>query len=409
MRVSIQSKKNTPKKDFIIAMLVGIGLTSKAIEGMLRFIFSQSFGSAIIGTYAFLFLWVMFLAMYYLVYGRKDFQKTIVLEGIYMFCMFFMYVLFPNTQQYYEEYADFLIEIIILGIPLAVLLTQVKDFEWLLQKNSILLRLVSSLFIVTYFMGILDFLNYMNFGTRIQVLVLVYYMYIFRNRNKLDIALFVCLFSLLFMAGRQNLILVLLGIVVSYLLNKNTVTGKRTLFYLVCIFVFILFLLYWEDILLYLQEILEFYGIESRFFTALVQGTLINTSNRTMIYQYCHEIIYRNGIKISGLFADRYYLRAYRNNIAYAHNFIYELLIDFGWIMGGAILLSFFYIVLQKALRIRKEYMYIYIIFFVIGFGRLMVSSSIVIDILPFYFLGILFNKYLNDPRRRRRKITIKR
>ena len=137
-------------------------------------------------------------------------------------------------------------------------------------------------------------------------------------------------------------------------------------------------------------------GVDLRIINKLLSGEFFDFSNRTYIYELSGEIIKENGIKISGFFADRYYLRnyaEYHDWIAYAHNLILESLIDFGWILGSAMIIALTVLLIRCALRSSQEKKIVLLIISVLVLFRLFVSSSFMIEGLFYTLLGILFSK----------------
>ncbi len=94
------------------------------------------------------------------------------------------------------------------------------------------------------------------------------------------------------------------------------------------------------DILLYLNPIFEQFGYENRVVRLLNSNELEKSDGRMLVYKKVLSIIDING---HGLYSDRILLENI-NDATYCHNWILELLVDFGWIIGlliiGIILLG---------------------------------------------------------------------
>ena len=86
----------------------------------------------------------------------------------------------------------------------------------------------------------------------------------------------------------------------------------------------------------------------------------------------------------SGMAGDRYWLNAlgYGKTGAYTHNIFGELLIDYGIILGTILIL--FLCIMIYLCFIKRESMYLKIfkiLFFSLGFSRLLLSSSYIIEV----------------------------
>lgn len=72
-------------------------------------------------------------------------------------------------------------------------------------------------------------------------------------------------------------------------------------------------------------------------------------SLRSEIYDFCMNRISTMGIEISGLFGDRPFCGS-----VYPHNFIYEIMMQFGWFFGPIILLLYLYLIIYS-LRYKRN------------------------------------------------------
>ena len=140
-----------------------------------------------------------------------------------------------------------------------------------------------------------------------------------------------------------------------------------------------------------ISDILGALGMESRTLEMLNSSELTSTSSRDDIYEMSIYFIQRT-TGVTGLFADRVMLRNYSAWMAYPHNLVLELMIDFGIAIGGLISA---YILGLFAIRLYKGNLEKKLIIGVVGtaiLSRLMVSSSFMIE-GPFYLmLGLFLN-----------------
>lgn len=157
------------------------------------------------------------------------------------------------------------------------------------------------------------------------------------------------------------------------------------------IFVIIIFLPY---ILNFLAETLDFMGMDSRTMEMLTGNELTSTSTRDDIYELSLNFVESNLYEIKGFYADRYLLRAFGSWIAYPHNIVLELMIDFGVLLGGFIsivIISKYFIRIFKGNTDKRTIIGILATLILV---RLMVSSSFMVEGGFYTVLGLLFNTY---------------
>lgn len=140
------------------------------------------------------------------------------------------------------------------------------------------------------------------------------------------------------------------------------------------------------------------FGIDSLLYSDLSQssyifnrmrtGLVYELSGRESIYSACENVMSSMGLSINGLFYDRTFL----SNNTYAHNFIYETILSFGWIFGILMLLVFAIYVLKAFKNALKSDA----IFFIITitctlFLRFFISGCIFDEGAFYIFIGCLY------------------
>lgn len=387
-------KKNKVNCDY--AHLLSIILLSNVWIGFLRFFFYKLFDYARMGSYLFCVVWLCILIFYFI----NNYERAItfkILCGWVFYFLFLgtMYLLFPNTRLYYKEYFDDLIVIMLVAIPGAVLVSQIADIhKWLLIMGNYL-RIATVLWCSTYIIGGIHFFGSMGWGSRMVPLSIFYYLYVreLTRKNVLDIVLFCVALFFSFLGGRQSLIFVSIAIVFGYLFFSQSKTFNQLGIKIFIALLLVLLIIFYENFITSLIWILDLTGISSRSLNALVDGSLLDFSNRENVYKYSLKLIETNGIKISGIFGDRYYLRRIAKTIAYPHNLALEILIDFGTGLGSIILIGTLVGIIAVFIKCKKDLKMFFFAFLVYGVGRYLVSSSIFIEINFIVFMGLLFNK----------------
>lgn len=217
----------------------------------------------------------------------------------------------------------------------------------------------------------------MSLGYNLLFPVLAFYTLGLRRKKVLPIAIAVIGTAEILLYGSRTAILVIVAYFVLYFLwiwlPKNN--SNKLWFAFGAVALFIILLVFgetlWYGTLSDLSEFFSSHGLSSR-----TLATLLNSSNRTedritSIWPNTIKLIVQSFGLGQGVYADHYHLGIF------CHNFILEILLDFGIFIGGAFLVYIFkavWFVLKKCTdEIWKSFFLIVIPFWLI---RLMFSSS---------------------------------
>jgi hypothetical protein len=141
----------------------------------------------------------------------------------------------------------------------------------------------------------------------------------------------------------------------------------------------------------------NWFGFESRTLSLVTSGELIShTSGRDEIYALARNAIKNAPFLGYGIFGDRVVLQAF------SHNFVYEVLLDFGEFFGVIYLVVFAFIIIRTFLIADNENRDVFLMFFVMSMVPLMVSGSFTKDINFYIFLGVLYSINENNKTRKR-------
>lgn len=176
-------------------------------------------------------------------------------------------------------------------------------------------------------------------------------------------------------------------------------SGKRSTFFIKCIVIIfaIVVVLNINSILNVISLFLERFGYESRVFASLTgksYGGEINAffsgDGRNDIWKMAWDHIRVIGC---GLFGDRTVVVNEYNNASYAHNWILEMLVSFGWIFGTIAVLYVLWIVLKSIVVARKKHDRKIILLSFSVFCTIMIkhfiSASFVSSIDFWFYLGL--------------------
>lgn len=150
---------------------------------------------------------------------------------------------------------------------------------------------------------------------------------------------------------------------------------------------------FFNEILLLLDNLFRSFGISSRTLSLFMRGS-IHLSGRDRLYELVVPEILDSPFIGIGIAGD------YRIIGNYVHNFFLEVLGNFGIIVGGIGIIMLLIWVFRLLFRSNKQVFGLISIWFSLGFVHLMVSSSYLVDIKFWIFLGLVVNLSLGTGRK---------
>ena len=243
-------------------------------------------------------------------------------------------------------------------------------------------------------------INYMKYGYAILPIVLVAYTNIIRGHTSIaQWGLFLCsLLSMIVFGARGAQLTFVLFFLVSFLfLSRVRFIWKLLISVVILIGVFAL-----PYLLTQLISILDQYGVSSYSiakYSELLSGTdFIDTSSgRNFLYEYAYLRILEHpllGNPFNSCYVDT------GGDFYYYHNVFLDLLVNYGTIVTGVLILLLVYVVWGVFTRGTLDEKYLIAILFVVPFGRLVVSSSFWLRPEFWLFLSYSINTFILQRRR---------
>lgn len=377
----------------VLMMAIFFATATYGIKAMVSFV-----GLSAYEEQASLIWYIIWCVVYgrFLFFNRHMLIDLLIAEFIYLFLLYLSYQHFPETREYYEDDQMFIRQIIIIYIPSLTVALKIKDFTGYIKSFRKLGMIGISYMILAYFMNYTVRWEYQYFGVQICPFIVMLYASYLQYQKRSDLIWVIVGFLFLMSGGRQSFIGFFVGLaVVYYCLRLHDLSIEKflriALVSLVC-FGFLILLL--PCILDLLGGILNAMGMDSRTLDMLNGNELISTSTRDDIYELSFYFVKNNLCEIKGFYADRYLLRSFASWMAYPHNIVLELMIDFGVLLGGFIfaIIGFKYVI--RIFKGSTDKRVIIGILSTLVLVRLMVSSSFMVEGSFYTILGLLFNKY---------------
>lgn len=343
-----------------------------------------------------LFWYLLWAFVYgkFLWYNKFMFKNLLVAEVVYIGLMYVNYRLFPLTHDSYDEYFMFIRQIVFVYIPSLTVALKINNFSGYIVNFRKLGIFGIGFMIIAYFMNYTQRWDYQLFGVQLCPFVIMLYPSYLLYHNKSDLIWIIVGFLFLMAGGRQSFVGFFIGMMlVYYSIRLNHLTIKQLVVRLMQVLFLLLFIvLLLPYLIVLLGDVVNVMGMDSRTMDMLTGNELFSTSTRDSIYELSMFYIRSNLYDIKGLFADRYMLRITDSWIAYPHNLILELMMDFGVILGGLFSLIILFKFVLRLVRGNIEKSTIIGIIATSILVRLMVSSSFMIEGCFYTVLGLLFN-----------------
>lgn len=247
--------------------------------------------------------------------------------------------------------------------------------------------------------------GYMVFGMRVLTSAILLGYFYFEERKLIHLCAFIVAVALILLFGnRSALMIATLSLVIQYVFFEKKNKRALHLIQIIVAGVLILLLVSSNVLNLVIAE-MDKMGVSSRTLKILLSGSEAITDNtgRSIIWENCRVAIAKKpwtGYGIGGernlfLLGSKYISRL---GGVYAHNFIYEILLDFGVIIGSSVLLFLawktFHIVFSKK-RVPVRRLFIVMILSIVI--KLSFSGSVWNDMDAYVCLGIAMNFYRNE------------
>ena len=329
--------------------------------------------------------------------GRAS--SLLSIAGAIIFLYLTTYIVYPENRWVINKFVPGTIKYVMLAFFLSI---ASEETMYKSLKVSAYFILFCNMFepITLYVTGGAD--GYMVYGMRLLIAtVLLGFFYCIEEKKVHLCAMLFSMVLILIYGNRSALLISVIVFLIQYVFFANKAKRWiRTIALVVAIASAILLLS--GDILISLSKVLENAGISSRTINILLSGAeaVTNNTGRSVIWGNCQKAIIEKPWTGYGIGGERnlYLLGTQYISVlggVYAHNFCYEILLDFGVVIGSLVLL----IIAWKSLCIMKSNRLVLIkqlftILFLATAFKLWFSSSIWSDIDVYVCLGVAMNYY---------------
>lgn len=397
----------TNKDDRLRGVVIAMMTLLPALNYFINNLAVQSFGATLPISLVFYTLLLLF-ELYAIIGIRQTNRDARNISLLALFMTFLSYVL------YHEKIGSVLITpdwnpiesqalfFVLFCLPAFIICSSVNDWRYVKKPFSILSPLVVLLgFYAFYKQGFSVYgdgkMNYMSLSYFILTSsCFCFFFFIDKMRWLYGVFSFVGLFVIL-AAGCRGALLCYLIFAILLIIRQVTVAPKTKYTHLFQVVLIILVFFVISSSVFSIQFINNWFdalGISSRAVEMINEGTFLEDNSRELIRSSVLKGIMENPMGY-GLFGDRFITSNYYiGGVEYAHNIIFELLADFGFIGLALFLIYFFKTTFSFYKKFKRDYMWVFFLLFVPeGLIKLFFSSSFLLDVEFWIILALLINR----------------
>lgn len=236
--------------------------------------------------------------------------------------------------------------------------------------------------------------GYMSYMNRAYVLLsqlLVVIGFTFKNVNAFNIITSVVGFIFLLMCGNRGSVIILLTFVLIYV-ALVTEKKRRIVLCTIIIVATVIVSANFEIIVGFLMIAFSQIGMSTRIFERVLEGTFMVSQGRNAISKTLWSAICKNPVFGYGIASDRLV------SGSYAHNYVMELWVSFGLIIGSLVFLATIYLILRAWFVTKdKESKIFLLVLICVSFLKLFISSSFLEEGMFFMLLGFCIAQVRNS------------
>lgn len=317
---------------------------------------------------------------------RRSKIKFLIVYFVSIFIFLLQYVIFPENRYYV---VDLLFPFYFMSLPAFIYTLSIRNFSIF---KEVIRRASYIVFAVGFIIGMLTFMKKISIGS--YSMSLSYYMLlptlVFCNEiiEKFSIKSFslliLSLLIILSLGSRGAILCILIFVFLKFFSPHSKKTFTKIIIDFSILGIVILALIFLDEIIDLLYNLLLSYGINSRTLRLFLREG-VHLSGRDKIYESVIAEILQRPLLGIGIAGDRRIIGG-----SYAHNFFIEILGNFGILIGFIINITMVFLIIRSLLTKDKEKYDFIIMWLSLGFVHLLVSSSYLTDIKFWIFLGVM-------------------
>lgn len=364
---------------FVILTIQYFILISFSIQGTASASHIQLISKVIVGA---VFLYILPVVL------RKSKVKLLIIYIIFVLIFLVHYLLFPENLLYLKE---LVFPLFFMGLPAFVYSLTIDNWTILKQMMK---KAGLIVFLFGAFQSILIFTGQVTLGS--YSMSLSYYMllptllFLDEFLNKFSMKAFllsiVSIIIILALGSRGPILSIIIFVFLMLIRSSSKFSFKKTFIYGTFISISLFIIIFFKQILVFLDNLLLNFGIQSRTIRLFLREDLY-LSGRDSLYQAVIDGISNKPVLGLGIGGDRLV-----NNGSYVHNLFLEIQANYGVIFGTIVGVLIVMLIIKALFVKNKELYSLIIIWLSLGFVPLMVSSSYLTDLRFWILMGLIVN-----------------
>lgn len=310
---------------------------------------------------------------------RKPFMFISVYTVVIMLLLLHS-IVFPENYQYlWQEALRFTLPMVISSALCVVTVGRIDLFEKILYVISWVAVIEIAIYVISYLRG--DFLI-ADYNMSFSYACLFPMISLYRRRKSLPVLFSLLIFVIVVAIGSRGAAIIFSVYLIFDIIQRN----RKLLIPLVVVLVSL------PALLPFLIDFFDSIGLHSRTLAHFTSGQMGRVDDRTPLYDAGWKSILDSPFLGTGLWGDRAML-----NGAYIHNIIIEILMDFGLLIGGSLILFFIVSLSIKFLGLDGKHKNDMIAYTLMCIAPLMFSNSYLISPEFGIFVGLMIVLFQNN------------
>lgn len=214
----------------------------------------------------------------------------------------------------------------------------------------------------------------MDFGYDMMLSTIIFLYYAMVDKKIIYMVISVISVILILVAGSRAPLL-WIAVFFCIMVIRNYIKSRYKLIWGMCIPICLLIYVNLEKIMMFVISMFDRFGISSRSLQMLLLGTLGDDNGRKEIFNIAIDMIKNSDFLGYGLYGDRYVIGNYYY-WGYPHNIFLEILITFGVVLGGTLIVLLIYYIFKMLLKCKDEHWRDVFLIFMVSSLKLLLSFS---------------------------------
>lgn len=294
------------------------------------------------------------------------FRRPFMFIGTYLIAIVILLLhsfIFPENAPYlWRESLRFTLPMVISSALCVITVGRIDLFERVLYVISWVAVVEIGIYVISYFLGVFLISDYnMSFSYACLFPMISLY----RKRRIVPVLVSLLIYIIVIAIGSRGAAIIFTIYLIFDILQRN----RKLLIPLVVLVLSI------NALLPLLVDIFDTIGIHSRTLAHFTTGQMGRVDDRNPLYALGLNSVLTSPFLGVGLWGDRVLI-----NGSYVHNIVVEILMDFGLLIGGVLIIFFILIGVVKFLRLDKKHKNDFVAYTLMCIAPLMFSSSYLIS-----------------------------